>query len=144
MSDLDRALVLATYAHSGQKRKVTNQPYIFHSIRVMLNAAKFGQEYAIVAVLHDTVEDTDVTIAQLISEGFSPDVVEAVEYLTKVDYRPYNEYLLRVKSNPLARIVKILDIEDNMSDLHTLAVFDVEGAERLRKKYETALAVLRE
>lgn len=144
MATLDRAIVLATLAHSGQKRRVTQEPYINHPIRVMLKAGKFGVEFAITAILHDVVEDTKLTLETLTEEGFSDTIIEAVRVLTKVKGQNYEiDYLPAVRDNLLARTVKVLDIEDNMSDLETLGTFNWEEGKRLRTKYEMALQVLR-
>ncbi len=144
MATLDRAIVLATQAHSGQYRKVTHEPYINHPMRVMLKAGKFGVEFATVAILHDVVEDTEISLATLTAEGFSDSVIEAVRVLTKVKGQDYTiEYLPPVRDNLFARIVKILDIEDNISDLETLGTFDWEDGKRRRTKYEIALQILR-
>lgn len=144
MATLDRAIVLATLAHSGQKRKVSEEPYIYHPLRVMLKAGRFGVEFAMVSILHDCIEDTNLTLEELTNEGFSVSVIEAVRLLTKhVGQRYEQEYLPEVKANLLARIVKICDIEDNMQDLETLGTFDWENGKRLRLKYETALQYLR-
>lgn len=143
MSTLAKAISIAAIAHGEQKRKTSNIPYLFHPLRVMLAASRFGQVYAIVAILHDTIEDTDLSIADLAKEGFSEEVLNAVRVLTKTKGLGYIEYLNAVKANHIALIVKLLDIEDNMSDLETLGTFEPEQEHRLRLKYENALAILR-
>ena len=143
MSTLATAIVIAAERHAGQVRKATNEPYIFHPIRAMLRASHFSNDLAIIAVLHDTLEDTSLEISDLEAAGFENHIIEALKCLTHADYEPYDEYILRVKQNPLAQIVKILDIEDNMSDLETLGVERPEDEIRMRRKYTNALKVLR-
>ena len=95
-----------------------------------------------IALLHDVVEDTDITLAQLREMGFPDIVVEAVGVLTREHSVPYQEYIKRVKSNPLARIVKLADLEHN-SDMSRLQEID-ERSKSLAKRYEKARACLME
>lgn len=134
---------MATIAHAGQMRKITGEPYIFHPMRVMLKAAHFGDKYGIVAIAHDTVEDTELTLKDWFEAGFSVDIVDAIDILTKRKGTDYDEYLKNVRMNPLALAVKILDIEDNLSDIETIGLFDVEWELNTRRKYVTALKFLR-
>jgi GTP diphosphokinase / guanosine-3',5'-bis(diphosphate) 3'-diphosphatase len=80
MSTLDRAIQIAVTAHAGQIDK-GGEPYILHPLRVMLRMR--NEEERIAAVLHDVVEDSDSTFESLIAEGFSPNVICALEALTK-------------------------------------------------------------
>jgi len=66
-------------------------------------------------VLHDVVEDTDWTLEQLRDEGFSDDVLLAVDCLTRREGESYDEFVTRAQANPIARQVKIADLEDNMN-----------------------------
>src|SRR3954469_8709511 len=106
MAILERAIEIAASAHAGQVDKA-GQPYILHPIRVMLRVDTLEQKVA--EVLHDVVEDTSVTLKDLVAEGFPPAVTEAVEALTK---RPGEDRLAaarRAVANPIARIVKLAD-----------------------------------
>jgi (p)ppGpp synthase/HD superfamily hydrolase len=80
MATLERAIAIAAAAHTGQTDK-GGQPYILHPLRVMMRCTTADEQIA--AVLHDVVEDSDVTLADLEQEGFPRSVVEAVEALTK-------------------------------------------------------------
>ncbi len=80
MGTLERAIEIAAGAHAGQVDKA-GEPYILHSLRVMLRVT--SPEERMAAVLHDVVEDTCVSLQDLISEGFSSEVVSAIEALTK-------------------------------------------------------------
>jgi GTP diphosphokinase / guanosine-3',5'-bis(diphosphate) 3'-diphosphatase len=81
MSTVERAIAIAATAHAGQIDKA-GQPYILHPLRIMLTLATNHDWMA--AVLHDVVEDTDVTLDQLVAEGFAPEVLNAVVALTKL------------------------------------------------------------
>ena len=112
MSTLERAIEIATKAHSGQLDKAGNN-YITHPLRVM--AAGKNTEEKIVGVLHDVVEDTEWTFEMLAAEGFSTEIIEALRCVTKLsENEPYDKFIARVKTNPLAVAVKINDLTDNM------------------------------
>ena len=115
---LSHAIYIAMGAHGKQKDKV-GQPYIGHCFRVM-NAGHTLEE-KIVGVLHDILEDTKLTIGDLLIEGFSEEVVDAVHTLTKLENEDYNHYLSRVMRCDLALHVKLNDLTDNM-DLRRLEV----------------------
>ncbi len=80
MSTIEKAIALAARKHAGQKDK-GQQPYIFHPLRLMFKVKTSEQQ--IVAVLHDILEDTDTTVVDLISLGFSQEIVDAILALTK-------------------------------------------------------------
>lgn len=82
MSTIERAIEIAARAHAGQVDKA-GAPYILHPLRVMLAVKTEEQQMA--AVLHDVVEDTEVTFNELRAEGFAANVLEAVKALTKRD-----------------------------------------------------------
>jgi (p)ppGpp synthase/HD superfamily hydrolase len=125
---LREAITMAALAHDGQTDK-NGAPYIFHPIRV---ASNFSDEILqTIAVLHDIVEDTAITLSDL-DAHFPQGVVNAVDALTRRPSEPYEDFILRAGRNPLARQVKIADIRDNLRP----------GAENLRPRYEAALAVL--
>ncbi len=137
MSSLERAIAIAATAHAGQVDKA-GAPYILHPLRVML--AVDGLEAQIVAVLHDVVEDTAITFDFLRQEGFSEAVLLALEALTK---RPRESRLAaaeRAVVNPLARLVKIADVTDNMN-LKRIAQPTEKDFKRLAE-YQQVLAML--
>ncbi len=115
MSTLEHAISLAATLHAGQVDKAGAR-YILHPLRVMLRMTT--DEDRIAAVLHDVIEDCDVTPAALLAEGFSPAVVEAIECLTKLridgEEEAYDAFIRRVARNPIARRVKLADLADNM------------------------------
>ena len=134
---LGRAIELAKQHHKGQTDKA-GKPYIEHPLRVM-NQMK-SEEEKIVAVLHDIVEDTDISLNDLKNEGFSEEVVSAVECLTKQDGENYDSYIERISFNPLAVKIKLADLEDNR-DLTRLPQVTDKDLERL-EKYDKALEKL--
>jgi len=117
MSTLERAIEIAAAAHAGQVDKA-GQPYILHPLRVMLRVATDYERMA--AVLHDVVEDTPVTLAQLTEAGFPKEVVDAIEALTKRAGETRMQAAARAASNPIARVVKLADNAENM-DLSRIA-----------------------
>jgi len=111
MATLERALEIAAAAHAGQQDKA-GQPYILHPIRVMLNVNTLDERIA--AVLHDTVEDTPITFDDLADAGFSSDIINAVQALTKMDGETRIDAAKRAVQNKIARQVKLADVADNM------------------------------
>lgn len=140
MSDLAHAIALAARAHEGQMDKA-GEPYILHPLRMMFRLT--GVEERVVAVLHDVVEDTEWTLDGLRGEGFSETVVDAVDAMTRreAEGEPYEKFVLRAASNPLARRVKLADLEDN-SDLSRIANPTAEDFARLEKYRKAAAAIL--
>ncbi|WP_426319402.1 HD domain-containing protein [Pseudoduganella sp. R-43] len=117
MSTLERAIEIAAAAHAGQADKA-GQPYILHPLRVMLRVSTNDERMA--AVLHDVVEDTPVTLAQLTEAGLPVEVVEAIEALTKRPGETRMQAAARAALNPIARVVKLADNAENM-DLSRIA-----------------------
>jgi len=110
VATIDKALQIAAKAHEGQADK-DGLPYILHPLRVM-NSVE-GPEARIVAVLHDVIEDTDVTEEDLRREGFGEPVLAALACLTHRKGDSYAEYVVRCRGNEVARRVKLADLEDN-------------------------------
>ena len=109
--NLERAINIAVKSHEGQTDKA-GAPYILHALRVMM---RMETEHAkIAAVLHDVIEDTSVTIDDLRQAGFTTDVLSTLDHLTHRADEPYESYIERVSVHPMARRIKITDLEDNM------------------------------
>lgn len=123
------ALKLCFEAHKNQTDK-SGMPYVFHPFH--LAEQMKDEDTTIAALLHDVVEDTDYTIADLEQMGFSPNVIEALELLTHNDGTPYMEYVAKIKDNPIAKAVKLADLEHN-SDLSRLDTVDEKSPETERK-----------
>ena len=125
----DKALQIAVRAHKGQKDKAGHD-YILHPIRVSERCD--DPRAKIVALLHDTIEDTDVTADYLREEGFTEEIVEAVLAVTRSEGEEYDDYVRRAAQNELGRMVKRADLEDNM-DIRRLPELTDRDVERLRK-----------
>lgn len=135
---LAKAIHIAVNAHAGQVDKA-GKPYIFHPLRVMNRCRTIDEK--IVAILHDVIEDTDITPETLFLADFPNYLVEAVQCLTRREDESYSEFVERVATNPLAVQVKIADLLDNM-DVSRLETITDEDTQRLNK-YADALKRLR-
>jgi len=131
------AIAIATKAHDGQFDKA-GKPYISHPLTVM--AQMDTLESKIVAVLHDAIEDSDLKITDLVQQGFPDFIVKAIAAITKLDGEAYEDYILRVKSNAIARKVKIADLTHNM-DISRIANPTEKDFQRL-EKYQKVLQEL--
>jgi GTP diphosphokinase / guanosine-3',5'-bis(diphosphate) 3'-diphosphatase len=138
MSTLERAIEIAAKAHQGQLDKA-GQPYILHPLRVMLAVQTLPEQMA--AILHDVVEDTTVTLADLQSEGFSAEVLAAINALTKTPGEKRIAAAQRAVVNPIARAVKLADVSDNM-DLSRIAQPTAKDYARLQEYEQVRLLLL--
>ena len=135
---LERAIAIAATAHAGQVDK-GGAPYILHPLKVMLRMTTL--EERIVAVLHDVVEDCEINLDDLRKEGFSEEVLTAIQSVTKVPGESYEDFVERAAQNPIGRVVKLADLEEN-SDLSRIASPSWDDLERV-EKYRRAIARLR-
>lgn len=134
-----KALALCFEAHKNQTDK-TGLPYVFHPFHL---AEQMEDETStVVALLHDVVEDTDYTLEDLQKMGFSSQVIDALALLTHDPVVPYMDYVFQIKSNPVARRVKLADLAHN-SDLSRLDHVDEAALGRVHK-YEAAIRLLNE
>ena len=131
------ALKLCFEAHKDQIDK-SNMPYVFHPFH--LAEQMQDEETTIVALLHDVVEDTDYTIEDLRAMGFSNRILEAIALMTHAPEVPYMDYVAQIKTNPIAKAVKLADLRHNsdMSRLDFITTYDEIRAE----KYKNAIALL--
>ena len=139
MPTLEDAIALAVEAHKGQRDKA-GQTYILHPLRVMMRLETEAERMA--AILHDVVEDTPYTLERLRELGYPQEVLFALECLTKREGESYEAFIERVRPHPLARRVKLADLEDNM-DVRRLVAVGPKEAERLAR-YRAAWARLKE
>lgn len=130
---IDRAATFGARVHAHQTRK-DGTPYFAHCVRVAIRVP--DKITGTIALLHDTVEDTDTTLDDLRDLGFSNEVVEAVDCLSRRPGETYANFIERAAVNEHARIVKIADIQDNLQDQSAL---DPDEAEFLKKRYTKAL-----
>ena len=128
-----RAIELASEKHLSQTDKA-GRPYFGHPVRVAARCQT--DEQRMVALMHDLLEDTDVTAQQLLDEGFPAEIVEAVLAVTRRQGEDYEAFIERAATNPIARRVKIADLLDNM-DVTRLTTLTDDDCQRL-KKYHRA------
>ncbi len=137
MFTIEDAIIIAAEAHRGMEDK-GGKSYILHPLRVMHTVNTDEERMA--ALLHDVVEDTDWTLEALREKGLPESVVEAVDCLTRRDDETYEDFVVRCKPNPIARQVKLADIQDNM-DLNRLDEIRPSDIDRL-SRYKSARNVL--
>ena len=131
------ALKLCFEAHKDQIDK-SGMPYVFHPFHLAEQMA--DENTTIVALLHDVIEDTEQTLDDLRKFGFAEDVLSAISLMTHADDVPYMEYVVKIKTNPIAKAVKLADLKHNsdMSRLDRITQTDEERA----KKYKQAIELL--
>ena len=147
MSKVQLAIEVATKAHEGQVDKL-GEDYKNHPLRVHRNLTtnpKFKnldaltrEDCEVAALLHDVIEDTPITAAELLEMGFSDRSIKLVQLLTKDKSKPKDEYFAPISEEPLARMIKLADIADNRNRKR-VAGLEPEMAERLKKKYIYAM-----
>ena len=133
-----KAMIIAYNAHHGQVDK-SGVPYIFHPIHVAEQMET--EEECIVALLHDTVEDTNITF-EVLEKEFSDTVIEALKLLTHDESIDYFDYVRKLKSNPIAKKVKLADLYHN-SDI-TRMENPTEKDWKRKEKYHKAILILLE
>jgi len=135
--DLQTAIFIACEAHKDQLDKA-GKPYILHPLRLMFQFD--DTRLRIIAVLHDVVEDSSISLEHLAHKGFEKDILEALDCLTKRKGEEYKHFIQRLSKNTLAKAVKIEDLKDNLNvvRLESLTHIDLE---RLQK-YHAALKIL--
>ena len=129
MADLEEAIRIALEAHRGQKDRA-GAPYVLHPLRMMLRVQTDAERMA--AVLHDVVEDSAWTLDDLRARGFPGEVVDAVDALTRRPGEDYDAAVERAAAHPVARRVKLADLEDNL-DLRRLPELGERDVERLNR-----------
>lgn len=133
------AMKVAYQAHKGQTDKA-GIPYIFHPAHL---AEQMDDEYSTcVALLHDVVEDTSITLEEL-KAVFPKEVTDAVALMTHTKDVPYLEYVKTLAANPIAKAVKLADIRHN-SDSSRMPDADKATLQYYAEKYHAALQVLEE
>ena len=132
-----KALRISFDAHKNQTDK-SGMPYVYHPFHL---AEQMDDEYTTcVALLHDVVEDSDLSLDDLIKEGFPKEVTDAISLMTHDESVPYLDYVAEIKKNPIARKVKLADLRHN-SDLSRLNIVDDRALERV-EKYQKAIRIL--
>ena len=136
---INKAINIMFEAHKDQRDK-SGLPYVFHPFH--LAEQMTDEDTTIVALLHDTIEDTDITEEYLRAQGFKPEVIDAGVLLTRNNDEDYFDYVRRVAENPIAKAVKLADLKHNsdMSRLEKVSEYDIIRAE----KYKKAIRILTE
>ena len=138
---IQKAYNYALENHGTQLRK-SGEPYIIHPTNVAYTIAELGldEQTICAALLHDVVEDTNVTFDELEKE-FSPEIIEALKLLTHDKNVDYLEYVRKIKNNPIARKVKLADLYHN-SDPNRMENPTQKDLER-KEKYRKAIEILK-
>ena len=138
---LNKAIQIATDAHKNQIDK-DGSPYILHSLRVMFSMSTELEK--ICAVLHDVIKDTHITLDYLRSNGFSEEVLEILNILTKKENETYNKYINRIIKNKTACYIKLADLDDNIDILRidNLKKEDIKRVERYTRAKKKILKAL--
>lgn len=134
---LERAIAIAEQQHAGQVDKA-GRPYIEHPLRVMNTMSSDAER--IVAVLHDVIEDTNLTLNQLAAEGFPGYVLDALDSVTRRAAETYDAFVVRAAKDPIGRRVKYADLQDN-ANLARIAAPTATDLART-EKYRRAMAQL--
>lgn len=134
-----KAMKLCFAAHKDQVDK-SGMPYVFHPFH--LAEQMTDEATTVTALLHDVVEDTDFTQNDLRAMGFPAEAVDAIAMMTHDPKVPYLDYVAKIKTNPVARAVKLADLRHN-SDLSRLDTVDEKALERA-EKYRKAIRLLEE
>ncbi len=132
-----KAMKIAYEAHKNQVDK-SGVPYIYHPIH--LAEQMKDEKTTCVALLHDVVEDTDITFEYLAQQGFDVDIITALKLMTHDKNVPYMEYIQKIKKNLIATKVKLADLKHN-SDLNRMDEVSEKDLKRV-EKYRTAIELL--
>ena len=133
-----KAMQIAFDVHKDQTDK-TGMPYIFHPILVANQME--DETTTCVALLHDVMEDGNITFDYLKKQGFSEEIITAIKYLTHDEKVDYMDYVAKIKENKIATKVKLADLEHN-SDITRLSYIDEKSIYRMQK-YKVAIALLK-
>lgn len=134
------AMEIAYRAHHGQRDK-GGIPYVFHPYHL---AEQMETELEVTAaLLHDVVEDTDITLEALRQAGITEEVLTVLDRLTHRKGEAYMDYIRRLLPDPTARKIKLADLNHN-SDMSRLRPEDQEKVQYFQEKYRPALELLRQ
>jgi (p)ppGpp synthase/HD superfamily hydrolase len=136
MSNLATAIQIASFAHMYQLDK-GGRPYILHPLYVMNKVSHLGDDYMMTAVMHDVLEEDVefIDMDYLIKLKFNQNVLYAVGLLTNDEGLPYMDYIMLLSTDPIARAVKIADLEHNM-DISRMDRFNSSLIKKYQKAYK--------
>ena len=122
---INKALIISFTAHKNQTDK-NGIPYIYHPYHL---AEQMDTEYEIcTALLHDVIEDTNMTIQDLREEGFPDEIINAINVLTHRKNQPYTKYINNIKQNELAKKVKLADLKHNSDSTRITSLTEKDNA----------------
>lgn len=136
MAHLGEMIALVSKAFENKTDKA-GKPYILHCLRVMNNLHSDDEELNMIAIGHDLIEDTDMSIWDLKMKGFSKRVCDGIDYLTHLEGINYDDYIKRIAFNPDAVKVKLADLKDNsdITRLKGLSKKDFDRIERYHRSF---------
>ena len=108
---LHKAITIACEAHQGQF-SINGEPYILHPLRLLIKAK--SNEERIIAILHDVIEKTNISLADLKNKGFNQNIISSIDSLSKRRSESYIEYIERLMQNKISVKIKLLDLADNI------------------------------
>ena len=135
---LHKAITIACEAHQGQS-SINGEPYILHPLRLLIKAK--SNEERIIAILHDVIEKTNISLADLKNKGFDQNIISSIDSLSRRKRESYIEYIERVMQNKISVKIKLLDLADNIkihSENNDNGIYDAKI-----KQYKNALKHIR-
>tara|TARA_Y100000992_G_C21178869_1_gene449703 strand:- start:70 stop:495 length:426 start_codon:yes stop_codon:yes gene_type:complete len=135
---LHKAITIACEAHQGQS-SINGEPYILHPLRLLVKAK--SNEERIIAVLHDVIEKSNFTLADLKNKGFDQNIISAIDSLSKRRSESYIDYIGRLTQNRISVKIKLLDLADNIklySENNDNGIYDPKI-----NQYQNALNLIR-
>ena len=135
---LHKALTIACEAHQGQS-SINGEPYILHPLRLLIKAK--SNEERIIAILHDVVEKTNISLADLKNKGFDQNIISSIDSLSRRRGESYVDYIGRLMQNRISVKIKLLDLADNIkmhSENNENGIYDVKI-----NQYKNALKQIR-
>lgn len=108
---LHKAITIACEAHQGQS-SINGEPYILHPLRLLIKAK--SNEERIIAILHDVIEKTNISLADLKNKGFDQNIISSIDSLSRIRSESYFDYIERLMQNKISIKIKLLDLADNI------------------------------
>ena len=135
---LHKAITIACDAHQGQS-SINGEPYILHPLRLLIKAK--SNEEKIIAVLHDVIEKSNISLADLKNKGFDQNIISSIESLSRRRGESYVDYIARLMKNNISVKIKLLDLADNIkihSENNDNGIYDAKI-----NQYKSALKQIR-
>ena len=135
---LHKAITIACDAHQGQS-SINGEPYILHPLRLLIKAK--SNEEKIIAVLHDVIEKSNISLADLKNKGFDQNIISSIDSLSRRKSESYVDYIERLMQNRISVKIKLLDLTDNIkihNENNDNGIYDAKI-----NKYKNALKQIR-